>query len=786
MARGRASSKRGRRSSRAAAARTEAPSPEAVEPPPEPGDDFLLCLRHERPTLRTLKRQALAPVLARRLQWRDELAPAFAVFCFALALFGLTAPREVALEDDGLFLMILEHFGVGHPPGYPLYTLLGSPFFHLLPDFLSPAYRGHMFSGFAGAVSCVALYLIIAMLVNSRACAVAAAMAYAASEAFWSQAIIAEVYTLNTAMYFIVLALCMRFASNTDIKNRQRGLYMLIAFTYALSLTNHWPLIGLASATLLLLVIAQWRSLLVNLPLGAALFILGLLPYAWFVWRSHTPVALNFYGPITDMEQLWFYITRSGYSGVDKQAGVGLDDKLAFTRFFIERMLLQITPLGFGVAAAGWVAMLLSARHMWLALALLVGMVTSGPMLIVMLDFKAEFIWFSAFRVYFLPFYGLMLICFGYGLAWIASWVARRWQAQRGAQLLGAGLGAAVVVLSLGWHWRQNDRSDYTWGRDLAMYKLHTVDPNAHLFTFDDLDLPVGHMQLVEGVRPDIRVYNDQGLVFGLRLYSPFTTDQDKTRILTKFIREQPDPVFYHPYRENLFNSIQLGSDFLGFWRRNNADNDQQRVILSDNLLYWMQSNIEKANNITDRWTRQQAASVISTLITAIRQAADNGFVLDERWQEVMDQAYESNELVRLFLMWSAISQGVDEERAREELAWLNNVQENPEDFLFDNANLADLYTVEVVLYQQHESLIPEGKTLDDMTEETLLEALDLAFKPEIYINLANFYRGQQRQARALKLLSDEYPQISQAPLEFREYYNLLVTEMNSSGQVAP
>lgn len=790
MARSQNKNRRQRRAVRAAAPEPAAPAaaPAPVRPEPEQGDAFMLCLRAELPGPKALRRQLLAPILTRRLRLREELAPAFAVFCFALALFGVTAPREVALEDDGLFLMLLEHFGVGHPPGYPLYSLLGSPFFHALPDFLSPAYRGHMFSGFAGAVSCVALYLIIAMLVNSRLCAVLASMAYAASEAFWSQAIIAEVYTLNTAMYFIVMALCLRYASNPDVKgNLQRGLYMWIAFTYALSLTNHWPLIGLGSATLLLMVLSQWRGLLRCIPLGGAVFALGLLPYAWFVWRSHSDTALNFYGPVKDVEQMWFYVTRSGYSGVDKQVGVGLDEKIAFTRFFIERMLVQITPLGFAVAAAGMGAMLASARHMWLAAALLAGMITSGPMLIIMLDFKAEFIWFSAFRVYFLPFYGMVAVFFGYGLAWIGSMLARRLAGgARAARLAVAPLACGVLALTLAMHWRQNDRSDYTWARDLAMYKLHNVDQNAHLFTFDDLDLPVGHMALVEGVRPDLRIYNDQGLVFGRRLYSPFTPDHDKTRILTKFMLEQGDPVFYHPYRESLFNAPRLGSDFLGFWRRHNTDNDEHRVILSDNLLNWMQASIAKTDSITDRWTRQQASSVISTLVSAISQAAANGFELDDRWKATIDSAYDKNELVRLFLLWNEVNAGISKEKAAAEIAWIDEVVANKDDYLFDNGNLADLLMLKVVIYQNHEDLLPEGAEMQQVAEDELLRALDIAFKLEAFANLVNLYRSQNRHADALAILAAEHPQISQAPLEFREYHNFLTREMQSGGVPPP
>src|SRR5437879_525351 len=43
-------------------------------------------------------------------------------------LYALTAPRTVALEDDGLFVLSSYFLGVEHPPGYPLFTLIGHLF----------------------------------------------------------------------------------------------------------------------------------------------------------------------------------------------------------------------------------------------------------------------------------------------------------------------------------------------------------------------------------------------------------------------------------------------------------------------------------------------------------------------------------------------------------------------------------------------------------------------------------------------------------------------------------
>ena len=146
-----------------------------------------------------------------------------------------------------------------------------------------------------------------------------------------------------------------------------------------------------------------------------------------------------------------------------------------------------------------------------------------------------------------------------------------------------------VVSLCIFTEWEQNNRSDYTYAHDLALFKLTQVEPDTHLFTFDDLDLPVGYLNLVEDVRSDVKIYNDQGLVFGRRIYTPFTIDSHKAVVIKNYIdKQKPKPVYYHPFRTTLFKNNEHGSDFLGFWRRVNQDGREDRIVLSDSLFYWL------------------------------------------------------------------------------------------------------------------------------------------------------------------------------------------------------
>ena len=724
------------------------------------------------------------PILILRRQWSREVAPMLLVFLSAFLLYTLTAPRSVTLEDDGLFLMNLEHWGVCHPPGYPLYSLLGSSFYYLMPEFIAPALRGHLFSGFCAAVAAAAVYAIVIQLVRSRLIGVIAGCALAASDVFWSQAIIAEVYTLNAMMYFIIMAMCLRYAG-ADIRESSGRphlyLYCAIAFVYGLGLSNHWPLLGLGSIGLLMMVIAQWRTLIARVPFGAICLPFGLLPYTFLIWRSQTDAALNFYGPLDSLDQLRFYVTRGGYSGVDNQSGVGLEEKLAFTRFLSNEFLWQFTPIGLALAAVGFVAMLRSRVHSWLACSLFVSWFMAGPLLIFLIDFQNEFIWFSAFRVYHLLSYGITAIWLAYGLAWLIDLLRARRSQFRFWPQVGVGLGAAVIAATLAAHWHRNDRSEYFWARDLAMYKLGSVEGGTHLFTFDDLDLPVGYLSYVEYVRPDVTVYNDQALVFGNRPYSPFLPDSQKKLVLQKFADDIDAPIYYHPNRIDLFSTQTYGSDFLGFWRRVNRINSDSRVILSDSLLLWLENALDSASGISDRWTRQQNYGLIATLTSAVAHAELSGYNLDQKWQEIIQRAYDENPLAHLVMLSARVnSKSFSVKDARREVVWIAEQTSNRRDDeqIIDENNIADMFAIAAQIVMRHPDAAPGSPAA--YIEEVLRASVRTRFKTENVQTLIDIMRGQQRHDEAIALLEEQFPNISEADPAFRRLHLLLHQEKDT------
>src|SRR5918992_5973378 len=169
---------------------------------------------------------------------RADWAQAALVAALLFALYAATSPRTVAAEDDGLFVLSSYYRGVEHPPGYPLFTLVGHLFTYL--PFGSVAYRVHLASAFFGALSGAAAWLCARLLVPGRLAAWLAAFALGLTPVFWSQAIIAEAYTLNTFFFLVLAYLGLRACPSPAQPSgggAERRILPWMAFVFGLSLS---------------------------------------------------------------------------------------------------------------------------------------------------------------------------------------------------------------------------------------------------------------------------------------------------------------------------------------------------------------------------------------------------------------------------------------------------------------------------------------------------------------------------------------------------------------------
>ena len=522
---------------------------------------------------------------------RLDVAGLAAAVLGPLALYAATLPRTVVLEDDGLFLMAGVHLGVAHPPGYPIYTLVVHLFTRL--PFGDAAVLGHLSSAVLGALACGAVFCCARLLRASPVPALAAAWLFGVSEQFWSQAIIAEVYTLNALLFFAVYALVLLGARD----RRRRWPLSCAAVALGAGLANHWPLMVLATPGLALALAPVWREAVPRLPrlLGLALAAAA-LPYAWMVWLSHQEPLVSFYGPIDSWGDFWFYVSRQGYSGVDVSPAAGWGDRAGFLGWFAADLVRQTTlpgavlaVLGVGALARGSLAASAAVTPDRLAGVAAAGsgllaLLGNSVVLIALLGFDFDSFWLAVFRPYPLICYGVAALWTAAGLQWaidrLPDWAAARWPAPavglrrlgdglsgrpaprpaadaagaheppgaaRGAAALAALAGAAMVAWSAAGGWAANDRSGSDFAERHAEVVFDLLPPDAVLFAYGDALGPIGYYRHVAERRPDVALYSLQGLVFGNRLFDPLVSTQERQRALDRFVGAADEAMFLLP-----------------------------------------------------------------------------------------------------------------------------------------------------------------------------------------------------------------------------------------------
>jgi hypothetical protein len=283
------------------------------------------------------------------------------VFLLVFALYLRTlSPTVLYLQDPKLLDAVMVQMqvavlGITHPTGYPTYLMLTHLFTYL--PIGDVAYRVNLGSAFYAALAVVAVYLTGLLLSKRVVAAAAGALAFGLGAALWSQAVIAEVYTLNALLVAVTIGVMLLW------RERQRDRYLLLsAFLVGLCLTNHLTSGLLLPAGFLLVALVD-RSKLKDAGLllkGAGLFLLGLTPYLYLPIRAAMNPPMDANNPTT-FERFWYVVSGGNLTGSFFSFGPA---ELPRRMFFYGEHLLQNMPfLVVMVALTGAVVVLMRDRQ---------------------------------------------------------------------------------------------------------------------------------------------------------------------------------------------------------------------------------------------------------------------------------------------------------------------------------------------------------------------------------------------------------------------------------------
>jgi len=176
------------------------------------------------------------------------------VFAIALVTYTLTLEPTVSYWDCGEYISTAVKLEVGHPPGAPLFQMLGAFFAMFTSELTEIAKMVNFMSGLASAFAILFMFWTVTNLAKKlalksgsfsegKAIAVlgsglVGSLAYAFSDSFWFSAVEAEVYAMSSFLMALLFWLALKWENEMD-KPRGNKWLLLICFVVGLSFGVH-------------------------------------------------------------------------------------------------------------------------------------------------------------------------------------------------------------------------------------------------------------------------------------------------------------------------------------------------------------------------------------------------------------------------------------------------------------------------------------------------------------------------------------------------------------------
>lgn len=265
-------------------------------------------------------------------EWKDVLK--FLPIAFAmLVVYVLTLARTVPGGDSGELISVAYNLGVAHPPGYPLYTLLGHLFTYI--PYGSIAWRVNFFSAVTTVGTAIMVFMVVNRWLRNYWAAAFASVLFCMSPLTWRYAVVAEVFALSNFFITWLLYITLRFYEDPKEK---------WAFWWAgvlgLACSHHHTVVLIAIPIFVMCLIKAARVLLTFrvISISLMLFLAGFLPYLYLPWASTKRLMLS-WGELDNWDGFWLHFLRGEYGTFQLATG----EK---TNYFFRNMKTYFFELG--------------------------------------------------------------------------------------------------------------------------------------------------------------------------------------------------------------------------------------------------------------------------------------------------------------------------------------------------------------------------------------------------------------------------------------------------------
>jgi hypothetical protein len=238
-------------------------------------------------------------------KWNNVLG--WFVFTIALLTYWLTVEPTASFWDAGEYITTSSNLEVGHPPGAPLYQILGAFFSIFALEATNIALTINLMSVFASAFTILFMFWSLTMLLTTivsrkielkkqnyhaiLGSAVIGSLAFAFSDSFWFNAVEAEVYAMATFIMSVLFYLALRWERDMNTPRGDRWI-ILIAFVIGLSFGVHFMGLLTIPAMGMLYFFKNYKSVTLKNFLIANIVMVAIL---LFIFKLLLPMTLKFF-----------------------------------------------------------------------------------------------------------------------------------------------------------------------------------------------------------------------------------------------------------------------------------------------------------------------------------------------------------------------------------------------------------------------------------------------------------------------------------------------------------
>ncbi|MCB4792766.1 MAG: DUF2723 domain-containing protein [Elusimicrobia bacterium] len=462
------------------------------------------------------------------------------LFLLVVAIYVISSPPALMTGDGGEFITSACTLGISHPPGFPLYCLLGK-LFSLIPASNS-AWRITFSSVIFSALNSVLLFILVFKLTKNTWVSFFGGIIYAVNATVWSQALVAKVYPLNAFMIIACLIFLLKWQRDGD--NRY---FYLFGLLFGISLANHYPLMAVASPAYLVLILLNYRSLtLKDMAISTGFFISGLFIYAYLPIRSAMSPPNNWGNP-HNLSNFLSHVIRKQYKVLELGQAVAFNEKAKFIANYFYELYRQFNLFIIPAVIGLWVSFKNDKRS-FLSFVLL--FLTNSIMLTYVLQFSFNPERLTIVKVYYIPSYIAFVVFLSIGLNYIYGLFSSKL-----SRILITVLVLCAVIYDFSFSCQYNHNRNNFVAYDYGKNILSFLKKGSTLFIAkagDESLFSALYMQKVMRKRQDLNIIDCWGNVF-VNVYGddfPFMPDKEewqerRNAVEGNIIKNTVDPVYY-------------------------------------------------------------------------------------------------------------------------------------------------------------------------------------------------------------------------------------------------